>query len=161
MTGPRGRHTVIRRLALLTTVLLAVCTPGDEDPRPHSPRTSPELDLVRAQIDAFNRHDVEAMTARVAQAFVWLSVAGDSVTVEARGRAALAEGMRRYFASLPSARSEIEASTVTGPFVAIRERATWTDGSGRERSQVSLGVYVVRDGLIQRVWYYPAVGAGP
>ena len=150
-----------RRLALFTPLLLAACTSGDEHPQPQSPGTSPELELVRAQVDAFNRHDVEAMIARVAPDFVWLSVAGDSVTVEARGRGALAEGMRGYFASVPSARSEIEASTVAGPFVAIRERASWTDESGRERSQVSLGVWEVRDGLIRRAWYYPAVEPRP
>jgi hypothetical protein len=32
----------------------------------------------------------------------------------------------------------------------------WTGKSGR-RSQAALGVYEVRDGLVKRVWYYPAV----
>lgn len=146
-------------VGLCAAFLLVACGPGDGNSRPPSAHTSPELDIVREQIDAFNRHDVEAMTARVAPDFVWLAVAGDSVTVEARGRDALAEGMRSYFASLPGARSEVEESVVTGPYVAIRERAIWTDRQGEERSRVSLGVYEVRDGLIRRVWYYPAAEA--
>lgn len=117
---------------------------------------SSALEVVQAHVASFNRHDAESMAARVASDFVWLGVAGDEVTVEARGRDALAEGLRSYFASLPSVRSEIEEATVSGSFVAVRERATWIDAGGAERSQVALGVYEVRDGLIQRVWYYPA-----
>ncbi len=45
---------------------------------------------------------------------------------------------------------------LTGPYVAIRERVSWTSKSGR-KSQAALGIYEVRDGLVQRVWYYPAV----
>ena len=43
-----------------------------------------------------------------------------------------------------------------GPYVAIRERVSWTAKSGR-RTQTALGVYEVRDGRVRRVWYYPAV----
>ena len=65
-------------------------------------------------------------------------------------------GMTSYFESTPSARSIIEDSMVSGRYVTVRERASWKTGSGEERSQASVAVYEIRDGLIARVWYYPA-----
>jgi len=147
----------MKRVGGLTALLiLASCGSDEGDARPEAVALSPVLQVVHGQMDAFNRHDVAAMAAGVAPDFVWFSVTGDELTVEARGRGAFAESMRSYFASLPSVRSELEESLISGSFVTIRERATWTDGSGVERSQPALGVYEVRDGLIQRVWYYPA-----
>jgi hypothetical protein len=142
----------------LAALVLTGCGASERDAPSEMGAISPVLGIVREHMEAFNRHDVEAMAARVAPDFVWFGVAGEEVTVEARGRAALADGMRSYFAALPSVRSEIEESVVSGSFVAIRERATWTDASGAQRTQASLGIYEIRDGLIQRVWYYPAEG---
>ena len=45
---------------------------------------------------------------------------------------------------------------VSGRYVTVRERASWTSKSGEKRSQASLAVYEIRDGLVARVWYYPA-----
>ena len=41
-----------------------------------------------------------------------------------RGREAVRDGMLTYFAENPSFRTEIEEATVSGAFVAVRERAT-------------------------------------
>lgn len=144
----------MKQVGVVAALVLVGCAVGEGGSETGA--ISPVLEVVHEQMDAFNRHDVEAMAAQVAPDFVWLSVDGDEVVVEVRGRMALAEGMRSYFSSLPSVRSEVEAAMVSGSFVTIRERAIWADESGVERSQVALGVYEVRDGLIQRVWYYPA-----
>lgn len=146
----------MKRAGVLAALALIGCGTGEESARPNAAETSPALEAVHEHMAAFNRHDVEGMVARVARDFVWLSVSGDEVTVEARGRETLAEGMRSYFASLPTVRSEVEENMVSGRFVVVRERATWTSDSGEERTQASLGVYEIDDGLIQRVWYYPA-----
>lgn len=82
---------------------------------------------------------------------------GSITSVEVRGREMLRDYMATYFEAQPTVRSEVEESVVTGDFVAVRERASWTDRDGEGRSQASLAVYHVRDGLIQRVWYYPVV----
>jgi hypothetical protein len=110
---------------------------------------------VAAQTAAFNRHDVAALAAGVSPDFVWLSVAGEEVSVEARGREELEQGMGAYFAEFPDVSATIEEAATAGPFVAIRERVRWSSEGG-ERSQSALAVYEVRAGLIQRVWYYPA-----
>ena len=64
--------------------------------------------------------------------------------------------MTSYFDGIPSARSALEESMVSGRFVTVRERASWQDKNGEERSQVSVAVYETRDGRVARVWYYPA-----
>ena len=117
---------------------------------------SAEEEVVRALEEAFNNHDADAMAALVDEDIAWFSIAGDSVLVEVRGREALRSGMEGYFASVPSVRSEVEEVVTTGAFVAFRERVFW-EGADGERTRAALGVYEVRDGLIVRAWYYPAV----
>jgi ketosteroid isomerase-like protein len=112
---------------------------------------------VRAFVEAYNRHDVDALLALADSEVVWLTVSGDTVGIEARGRAALGESLRGYFRSLPSARSTAEALTVLGPWVTVRERAHWLGRDGVSRSQAAISVYEVRAGRVRRVWYYPAV----
>ncbi|MFY0529837.1 nuclear transport factor 2 family protein [Archangium gephyra] len=114
------------------------------------------LGVVRALVEAFNRHDPERMAALVHEDFEYLSVDGSKVSVDAVGREALKQSMAGYFASVRDVESVIEHTTITGSYVAFRERVSWTGKSGR-RSQAALGVYEVRDGLVKRVWYYPAV----
>ena len=107
-------------------------------------------------IDAFNRHDVEAMTAEVDPAFEWFMVDGEKVTVETRGVDALRDSMRGYFEGLPSARSKVEDVMVSGAYVTLRERASWTSKSGEQKSQSALAVYELREGKLRRAWYFPA-----
>lgn len=107
-------------------------------------------------IDAFNRHDVEAMTAEVAPDFEWFMVDGEKVSVETRGVDALRESMRGYFEGLPSARSKVEQVMVSGAYVTLRERASWTSKSGEPKSQSALAVYELSDGKLRRAWYFPA-----
>ena len=115
------------------------------------------LAVVQGHVDAFNRHDAEDLLSWVSPAVEWVNVQGSIMSVEVRGREMLRDYMATYFEAQPTVRSEIEEAVVTGDFVAVRERASWTAPDGEERSQASLAVYHVRDGLIQRVWYYPVV----
>lgn len=122
------------------------------------PSPTPTVDaiaVVRAHIEAFNRHDVAALVDRVSADFVWYNVASDATTIEVKGRDALRESLTSYFKSVPTVRSEIDGVTQSGPFVSFRERANWTSAKG-ERSQTSLAVYEVRGEKIVRAWYYPA-----
>ncbi len=143
-------------------LLLGGCAHRGERGRELSPAVArdesaeAELGVVRSLMDAFNRHDPERMAALVHEDFEYLGVDGSKVSVDAVGREALKQSMAGYFASVRDVASVIEHTTVTGPYVAFRERVSWTGKSGR-RSQAALGVYEVRDGLVKRVWYYPAV----
>lgn len=116
-----------------------------------------EVQVVLRQLDAFNRHDADALADGVSEDFVWYSVTSDATTIESRGREKLREGMKSYFKSIQDVSSKIEGATAVGAFVSFRETASWTGKKGR-RSQASLAVYEVHGGLITRVWYYPVAG---
>jgi hypothetical protein len=151
-------RTRLSRALLAGTLLLA----GARDLRAQQAtgmevsRDTSAAAVVRAYLQAYNAHDIDAVLSFLAPEFVWLSAAGDSLTVEARGSAMVRAQLTDYFRQLPSARSELEALTALGPWVAATERAHWA-GSAGPRSQAALSVYEVRGGLIRRVWYYPSV----
>jgi hypothetical protein len=119
--------------------------------------TTPEAVVLRSYLDAGNRLDATAVAALCAENFVWLNVEGDKLIPEVQGRAALHEWLVGYYKKLPSARSEFLSIEQAGPFLTIRERASWDNQEGKRLSQQALGVYEIRDGLIQRVWYFPSV----
>lgn len=118
-----------------------------------------EEDPITAQVQrliaAFNAHDVPAMVALTTDDIAWFGVAGSTLGVEARGHVALAAGMTSYFEGLPSARSELMSATTSGPFLTAVEKASWVQ-DGEQRSQCSVSVYELSQGLIKHVWYYPA-----
>ena len=158
--GTRARRQVARMLFALGAALMAGWA-GASCTRPSDAESELEavgpLAVVQGHVDAFNRHDAEDLLSWVSPAVEWVNVQGSITSVEVRGREMLRDYMATYFEAQPTVRSEIEEAVVTGDFVAVRERASWTAPDGEERSQASLAVYHVRDGLIQRAWYYPVV----
>ncbi|MES1168959.1 MAG: nuclear transport factor 2 family protein [Oleiharenicola lentus] len=119
--------------------------------------TSVEIDLVRRQVEAFNRHSPDDVVACYAENIKWRNIDGDTVTTEGEGRENIRTWLTGYFNSLPTVKSELFDINQTGPYVVFRERASWTGKDGGPRSQVAIGVFEVRDSLIQRAWYFPAV----
>ena len=110
---------------------------------------------VEAFVAAFNARDIDAMLALATDDIEWLSVDGTAVSVETSGKTALADSMRKYFASCPTCRSEVVIGTQTATRIAAVETATWTAASGA-RSQRRLSIYEFAEGRIRRVFYYPA-----
>lgn len=146
---------------LLLSSLLLAATAGAPQPTPASTQqevipTPAAEQVVRQYMAAYNQQDVQATLAFLADEITWFSVQGDSVSVQARGRAAFESFLGKYFANNPTSRSEVEQALVLGPFVSIIERASWKAKSG-DQSQASLAVYEVQDGKIRRVWYHAAV----
>jgi hypothetical protein len=115
----------------------------------------PTLSQVRLFVAAFNDHNVDAMLKLSTGDVAWFSISGSTIGIEARGHDALRTGMTQYFEGLPSARSELLSVSRSGPFVTAVEKAMWTQ-DGQPRSQCSVSVYEVAEGLIHHVWYYPA-----
>ncbi len=124
---------------------------GDQVP---TAERAPE-DVIREQLRAFNAHDANAMVANLHEDFAWFAVDSDVMTLETKGRGSFFSSMREYFTGVRGARAEIEQIFVAGSFVTARERSYWLQG-GVELTQASLSIYEIRDGLIYRVWYYPA-----
>ena len=132
-----------------------VGVPAKEAHAQSAPDTT-ALAVVRAYFAAYNVHDVDGVIRLLSADFTWLSLTGDSISVEVRGADAIRSSLVQYFQDFPSARSDIESATALGPWVTIRERARWL-GTAGPRSQASISVYEVRAGLLRRVWYYPVV----
>jgi len=116
---------------------------------------SSSVTILRAYVEAYNRHDVDKLMTMIADDFAYFSVAGDSMQCDIRGSAPLREWLTGYFRSLPTLRAVIENIFPCGAFLAMRERAIWQSKKG-ERSQVSIGVYEIQNGRIRRAWYFPA-----
>ena len=110
---------------------------------------------VRNYVEAYNRHDVDAMMTMVSDEIQWLNVAGDKLSVETRGKEQLRASLVSYFKSMPTAKSSLEWVQMTSSRVAAKEKAIWESKTG-EKSQSSLSVYEFKGGLIARVYYYSA-----
>jgi len=150
---PRRPLRLAARLGLALAVA-AFAAAGAQSP----PADSTEV--VRRFVDAFNARELDALLALAHPEVEWLSISGSQVAVETRGREALGESLRGYFTSCPSCRSTVEIYQVVGTYVSALEHAEW-DKDGARLRQSSLSIYEIVDGLVRRVWYYPAVRAMP
>ena len=115
------------------------------------------MSAAKALVDAFNLHDPKAMAALVAPDFeLYYFDDKGAAGLALEGPDQLAAEMTGYFAARPSVRSAI-VDAVDGPiFVSFREQIVSAGGEGEDGGPSSLAVYEVRDGLVQRAWYFPA-----
>lgn len=116
-------------------------------------------DIVLDFVDAYNKHDIEAMMALCSDNVRWLTVTTDTVIVEAAGKKNLASQMREHFTRSPQTNSTLLAAEDDGPMVVAIERAS-AGVDVESRSQCSASVYQLRDGLIENVWYFDVYACG-
>ncbi len=129
---------------------LMACAPGLAA---QAPVGGAPLDVARALVDAFNRHDPGAMAAMATDDFELYYVGDDGVSVLAtRGATGLRDDMAEYFATRPSVRSSVTGSIGGTRFVAFREQIVGGESS--------LAVYEIEEGRVRRAWYYPAEPGG-
>jgi hypothetical protein len=119
--------------------------------------TTQEAVVLRAYLDAYNRHEPDAVAALLAPKVKWFSLDADKLSTDGDGREALRTWLTSDFKSLPDVRSDFLTIEQIGAFLSVRERASWTAKDGMKASQQSHSVYEIRDGLIERVWYFPSV----
>lgn len=106
---------------------------------------------LTAYVDAFNRHDPEAMAASCqAELEVWYVDEAGVSGLGTSGPDALAAELRGYFEAYPDVRSVPEQVQFLDGFLWFRERVSWAD-----RSQASRAVYQVQGGKLLRAWYLP------
>ncbi|TDF35819.1 nuclear transport factor 2 family protein [Alteromonadaceae bacterium M269] len=110
---------------------------------------------VERFIEAFNKHDADAMLAQASSDSRWMSIAGQKLSTETSTHEELRSAMTGYFESIPSARSEVRSIKESGPFVYTLEEAFWLS-NGTEKSQCSVAVYELSENKIKNVWYFPA-----
>jgi ketosteroid isomerase-like protein len=115
---------------------------------------SSNKDTVENFVEAFNRHDIDAMLELTTDDLRWMSLANEQLSIEASNQRELREAMASYFASTPSARAEIRSITESGPFVHTVEEALWSS-HGAKKNQCSMAVYEILEGNVHNVWYFP------
>lgn len=138
----------IKRLVLLVTLLFCGLLHGQENIR-----------TVEEFIDAFNRHDVNAMLAMTTPDIHWMSISAQQLSIETSTQAQLRDAMTSYFESVPSARSRLRSIDSSGAFVYTLEEATWLSRD-EQKSQCSIAVYEFNEQKIRHVWYFPAHRCG-
>jgi hypothetical protein len=132
-----------------------------EDSGASASERSSRVAIVRAQVKAYNKHDVEALTKLLAENVKWYSVNADKISTEASGRAELKSWLDNYFKEFPDVRSSICNISLVGALVSFREQVSWTKKDGTRQAQRSIAIYEVVDGLITRVWYFPIERLNP
>jgi hypothetical protein len=117
--------------------------------------SSLHIKTVERFITAFNAHDSSAMASFVGNDIEWLSISGDQITVEVKGKGNLIESMNAYFKSCPTCSSELSSAISSINKVSAVEVASWKDAGG-SKSQRAVSVYEFSEGKIIRVYYFSA-----
>jgi hypothetical protein len=136
-------------------VFLALCLLSIPLPGLSQEGNTEHTEIVREFVAAFNARDSVAMSKLVAEDVQWLSISGDSVSIETDGKSVLISAMDGYFQSCPTCRSHIKEMIASGERVSAIEEAVW-EGRDGPRRQRSLSVYEFSGKLIKRVYYFPA-----
>jgi hypothetical protein len=112
------------------------------------------LAMVRRQRDAFNRKDVDAMVADLADDYTWFQVTDQGAVPSASGKADVAARMAAFFKAMPYLGSEIDRAMVVGNYIVAEEKDSFQTPAGA-KTQITLGVYEVVDGKFKRAWAFP------
>jgi putative hydrolase of HD superfamily len=140
----------MRIFPLAAVVLLAACTVTvQREPSPSSAQPSEAERVVQAQVEAFNRRDVEAfMAAYAPDAIDWAFPSDTTFAGAARIRAHYAE----LFSDPDASRlhAEVRSRIVKGRFVIDEE---YIVGLPADDPHVSVIIYEVVDGRIKNAWF--------
>ncbi|MDO6445094.1 nuclear transport factor 2 family protein [Colwellia sp. 1_MG-2023] len=118
-------------------------------------QTPDNVNTVEQFVAAFNAQDSDAMASLVVDDIEWLSIVGNKVIVEVKGKNNLIESMNNYFQSCLTCKSKLSKIVSTKSRVSAVEVASWQGKSG-PMSQSAVSVYEFSEGLITRVYYFQA-----
>lgn len=106
------------------------------------------IEVVQAQFDAYNRHDLDAFVAVHSPTVELYRFPTNDLILS--GRDALREfyGTNRF--SIPELRAELIQRQTLGPYVIDTERLF---GLGADDVLDVIAIYRVEDGLIAKVWF--------
>lgn len=113
--------------------------------------SSPET-VVQRRVDAYNARDINAFLAVHADDVVVRKLPGGEV--DANGKAALRYDYAELFAGNPELSCTVTQRITHGDWVVDHELVTGIRGAPRQRA---VATYLVRDGLIRKVWFLPTV----
>jgi len=112
------------------------------------------VERVRSQTEAYNRKDLKALLAGLADDYESWEIGVDGPNCRARGREQVAEALAAMFAASGYARSSVEDVRAYGNLAVAVEVDSFETAEG-ERSMRSLGIYEFRDGELRRAWSFP------
>lgn len=133
---------------LPAALLLAACSVSVQRTSP-APSDTPEARVVQAQVDAFNRRDVEAFMATYAPEAIHWEYPADTVW---NGAARIRQHYTELFGD-PDARDlhvDVRERIVKGRFVIDHGFYRGLPGEGEH---VSVVIYEVVDGRIRNAWF--------
>jgi hypothetical protein len=138
----------MRVIQLSAVLLLSACSVRMERRAPATAVTEAER-VVQAQVDAFNRHDVEGFMAGYAPDAVHWEYPADTVFA---GAARIRSHYTELFTDPDAARlhAEVRSRIVKGRFVIDEEHVSGLPGEDRH---VSVIIYEVVNGRIQNAWF--------
>lgn len=112
--------------------------------------------IIENFVAAYNAQDIDGMRPYIHPDIEWISIEGSSSSVVSKGADALEKELEAYFSAPNAPTSSLKDWSVNVNFLAVTETARWTGKDGEPREQSSLAVYQMKQGMIRRVWYYPA-----
>jgi hypothetical protein len=138
----------MRIIHLSAVLLLSACSVNVGRTGPRAAITDAER-VVQAQVDAFNRHDVEGFMAGYAPDAVHWEYPADTVFA---GAARIRSHYTELFTDPDAARvrAEVRSRMVKGRFVIDEEHVSGLPGEDRH---VSVIIYEVVDGRIKNAWF--------
>lgn len=140
----------MRRLVIIATLLplLAACTVRVERAPSAGQATEAER-VVQAQVDAFNRRDVEGFMAAYAPGAIHWEYPADTVFA---GAARIRAHYTELFSDpdVTNLHADVRSRIVKDRFVIDEEHIT---GLPADDPHISVIIYEVRDGLIHNAWF--------
>ena len=132
---------MIRPLLSLMTATFLVAAPPSRSQSPES--------VVLRQLEAYNAHDVEAFAATHAEEVELYDFPAS--LREPKGKAGLKVHYAQRFKENPDLHASVKGQMLSGPYVIHREKVTGL--AGRKEPLEVVVVYLVKDGLIRKVWF--------
>ena len=134
----------MRDIIAAILVLACVCVARAEEGETTTPSAE---EIVQSQVEAYNRHDLEAFLATYAEDVALYTHPGK---LDLSGIGAMRESYGELFETYPELRVEITTRIVQGRFVIDQEIVEGIPGAG---DITAVAIYEVRDGKIQNVWF--------
>ncbi len=105
------------------------------------------LETVQAQLDAYNKQDIEAFSLVFSKDVEVFNSPGDTIP-SLKGRAAVYERYSALFKKYPKNYSTLTGRIIQGDYVIDHEYVT-----GRENPARIVAIYEVKEGFIVRCWF--------
>ena len=132
---------MIRPLSCLLVPALLMATPPSRSLSPES--------VVLRQLEAYNAHDVEAFAAAYSENVELYDF--PAMPREPKGKEGLKAFYAQRFKDNPNLHANAKDQMLSGPYVIHREKVTGL--VDRKDPLEVVVIYLVKDGLIRKVWF--------